>query len=255
MNIQSMWPRMHMVLIWTMRECYLVFVMITSDQSPFVCELDVIQLLLWRPHHKLPIPYSWKQICPKLQFRKAFDLPDRPVLLSSKVPCKQDGYWPTMLTLWERNWASVKTTQALTEGQRDNVFLPFLNPSIYFPLMLPINFAMNQSAWNASFAECSNVFLYGYHKRLETLREFLQVDYSLDQQLSGTCCTTSVPGLHFHMQSCSSAAPEIAAEACGGTIQEGAQPHHLLQILGWDWRSCLCLFWRLDTRQDKYHQR
>ena len=37
-------------------------------------------------------------------------------------------------------------------------------------------------------------------------------------------------GCLFHMQSGSSAAPEIAAEAWGGTVQEGAQPHHLLQI-------------------------
>lgn len=51
---------------------------------------------------------------------------------------------------------------------------------------------------------------------LQTLREFLQfllVDYSLHKQLSGTWRTTSVPGLHRRMQSVSSAAPEIAAEA------------------------------------------
>lgn len=48
-------PRMHMMLIWTMRERCLVFVAISLDQSPFVSELDVIQVLLWRPHHILPI--------------------------------------------------------------------------------------------------------------------------------------------------------------------------------------------------------
>lgn len=76
-----------------------------------------------------------------------------------------------------------------------------------------------------------------YHKiqtnKVSEFLHFLLVDYSLHQQLSGTWRTTSVPGLHFHVQCGSAAAaPEIAAEAWGGTMQGGALPHHLLQILG-----------------------
>lgn len=53
MDIQSMWPNAHNVDMDNERA--LLASLCCLDQSPFVSNLDVIQLLLWRPHRILPI--------------------------------------------------------------------------------------------------------------------------------------------------------------------------------------------------------
>lgn len=45
----------------------------------------------------------------------------------------RNGYWPTLLTSRERNWASVKTTHPLSERHKHNFFLFLLNQTICSP--------------------------------------------------------------------------------------------------------------------------
>lgn len=40
--------------------------------------------------HTFHKTHSWRQICPKLQFRTASDLPDRPVVSTKQLPCQQE---------------------------------------------------------------------------------------------------------------------------------------------------------------------
>lgn len=82
---------MHMILIWTMRECGLVFEAIGLDQSPFVIPTGRYPSApLEATSHTFHKTHSWRQICPKLQFRTAPDLPDRPVVLTKQPPCQQE---------------------------------------------------------------------------------------------------------------------------------------------------------------------
>ena len=60
-----------------------------------------------------------------------------------------------------------------------------------------------------------NAAAYSSDYKLSETLQLLLVDYSLHQQLSGAWRTTSVPVLHFLIQSGSSAAPEIAAKGLG----------------------------------------
>lgn len=114
-------PRMHMILIWTMRECGLVFEAIGLDQSPFVFPTGRYPSApLEATSHTLHKTHSWRQICPKLQFRTAPDLPDRPVVLTKQLPCQQewvlthnaDLQWEK-LDLSQNNSSTVTDTNAL----------------------------------------------------------------------------------------------------------------------------------------------
>lgn len=84
-------PRIHMILIWTMKERGLVFVAISLDQSPFVSPTGRYPSApLEATSHTFHKTHSWRQICPKLQFRTASDLPDRPVVLTKQPPCQRE---------------------------------------------------------------------------------------------------------------------------------------------------------------------
>lgn len=84
-------PRIHMILIWTMKEHGLVFVAISLDQSPFVFPTGRYPSApLEATSHTFHKTHSWRQICPKLQFRTACDLLDRPVVLTKQRPRQQE---------------------------------------------------------------------------------------------------------------------------------------------------------------------
>lgn len=97
--------------------------------------------------HTFHNPIQGQQICPKLHFGTASDLPDK--LLSKYGLESSEWCSHTSLTSRERNTASVKTTLWLSERPKE--FSPLLErkKKTCFSLMLPIN-----NVWESTGLTC-----------------------------------------------------------------------------------------------------
>lgn len=132
-----MWPRMCSMLTWTKRECCLVFVAISLDQSPFVSDLDIVQEPLWRPHHILSItPFRGNKYVQSCILER---------LLICQISCcqciwllKQGLVQPHIANL-ERKKHSFSQNNPVTARETQRIFSSaWKEKNMFFP-MLPIN--------------------------------------------------------------------------------------------------------------------